>query len=545
MKIPVLAYQPMNIHGNDYANNHLCALASDLEQLTRAGFRILPLHAIVERWLGGREAELDGRIVAITCDDAADFAWEELPHPSAGTQRSVAGILREFADANPGKQPELNATCFEIVSPEARAALDATCMIGKGWWSDRWWPQAAASGLLQIGNHSWDHNHESLPAGMSPMPWRGTFAVVDSKELADREIARAAEYLAARAPNAGASLFAYPYGESNPYLAGEYFPRYGEALGIQAAFTAQPAFLEPGTSRWEIPRFVCGRDWSSPDGLAILLEAAATRGSGARASLPTDSPPRPASALRSFASFLVARVRPIPGWLHDEAALLSAHLVRAQRQMGIAGPTLEIGVYEGKYLSVLYELSQPGERVVGVDLFVGALVKQPAANRVRSHIAAACGENARLKVVIEDSLKLTSARLAHEIGSPGARFISIDGGHTRELVLHDLEAACPLLQPGGILALDDAFNHSTPGVIEAIAEYFLTRSPRLAPFALCYNKMFVTTPEYHARYLRHAEGFLEEADWLPTSARTRKNRSENAAFGFVPSMFGHEVVAFL
>jgi hypothetical protein len=183
--------------------------------------------------------------------------------------------------------------------------------------------------------------------------------------------------------------------------------------------------------------------------------------------------------------------------------------------------------------------------VVGVDLFVGALDKEPAAAKVRSHIAAACGENARLKVVIEDSLKLTSERLSREIGSAGARFISIDGGHTRELVLHDLEAACPLLQPGGILALDDAFNHATPGVIEAIAEYFVTRSPPLAPFALCYNKMFVTTPDHHARYLRHALDFLDEASWLATSGRTRTNRAENAVYGFVPAMFGHEVVAFV
>jgi hypothetical protein len=277
--------------------------------------------------------------------------------------------------------------------------------------------------------------------------------------------------------------------------------------------------------------------------LAILLEAACSgHGAGAATSSPTH---RPASALRSFASFLVSRVRPINGWLHDEAALLTAHLVRAQRQLGIAGPTLEIGVYEGKYLSVLYELSQAGEPVVGVDLFVGAADKQPAADKVRSHIAAACGEAARLKVVVEDSMKLTSERLAREIGAPHARFISIDGGHTRELVLHDLEAACPLLQPGGILALDDAFNHATPGVIEAIAEYFVTRSPRLAPFALCYNKMFVTTPDYHARYLRQALDFLDEASWLATSGRTRTNRAENAAFGFIPHMFGHEVVAFV
>lgn len=553
MKIPILAYQPMYIHGNDYGTNHLRALAGDLRQLTAAGFRIVPLRTVVDLWLDSRAAELDGKVVALTCDDGADFTCVDLPHPAAGTQRSVLNILRDFIAENPTGQPDVHVTSFEIASPEARAALDAACMVGKGWWNDDWWAGAAASGLVHIANHSWDHNHEALPAALAAAPRRGTFSVVTSWELADHEIGRAVEYLRARAPNPGTGLFAYPYGESNRFLTHEYFPCKAAALGIRAAFTAQDGFLEPGTSRWEVPRFLCGRDWTSPAELAAILDAAGDAGRSwvpVYRPAPVAPPAAPAvtqagSSLREFAAFVASRVSPIPGWLHEEAALLTAHLVAGQRALGLAGPTLEIGVYHAKYLAVLYKLSRPGEPVVGVDLFVGVHDKGAAGETVRANIAAACGENARLKVVIADSLQLTAERLSREIGAAGARFISIDGGHTKELVLHDLEVAAPLLRPGGIMALDDAFNQTTPGVIEAIAEFFLGQAPRLAPFAICFNKLFVTTPEYHAPYLQETIAFLDEATWLPTHERTRTHRAENRAFGFVPAMFGHEVVAFL
>ena len=49
-----------------------------------------------------------------------------------------------------------------IVSPEARAELDRTCLIGRGWWGDDWWPQATAGDLIAVESHSWDHNHDTL-----------------------------------------------------------------------------------------------------------------------------------------------------------------------------------------------------------------------------------------------------------------------------------------------------------------------------------------------------------------------------------------------
>ena len=279
MRIPILTYQATRIGGNDYGSNDLKALASDLRQITAAGFRILPLREIVDAWTGNRGSELNGRLVALACNSGADFDYLDLAHPTAGMQRSVLNTLRDFAADDPGKQPRLNITSFVIASPQARTVLDSTCMVGKGWWTDAWWRAATDSGLMHIGNHSWDHNHETLPDRLSRGVPRGTFLAIDRKELADAEIGQAADYLRLHAPNPGTALFAYPYGQPSGYLAREYFPCYAGGLGIEAAFTDRAGFLTPDSNRWEIPRFLCGRDWSSPDALrAILDQAAETAG---------------------------------------------------------------------------------------------------------------------------------------------------------------------------------------------------------------------------------------------------------------------------
>jgi predicted O-methyltransferase YrrM len=251
------------------------------------------------------------------------------------------------------------------------------------------------------------------------------------------------------------------------------------------------------------------------------------------------------TAVRQFQEFLASKVAPIPGWLNDEAALLTAHLVRSQREARLSGPTLEIGVFKGKYLSVLYALSEPGELVLGIDLFIGAENTRSVADQVKDNIARACGEAARLRLLVADSLEIPADALRSEAASPRFRFISVDGGHTREVVRSDMALACSLLQPGGIIALDDAFNHTTPGVIEGTAEFFLRSAPALAPFSHCYNKLFLTTPDYHRRYLDETRRFIEKVDWLPATERTRNWIRDNSAIGFTPEMFGFEIIPFL
>lgn len=252
--------------------------------------------------------------------------------------------------------------------------------------------------------------------------------------------------------------------------------------------------------------------------------------------------------LESWREFLATKVEAIPGWLHVEAALLTAQLSAAQHAAGLRGDLLEIGVYKGKYLSVLCRASAPGEKVVGIDLFIGAedaAMIAMVTDSVCANIAAACGDAARLEILVADSLALTVPELRARAKADSFRFISIDGGHTREVVYHDLELASAVLADGGIIALDDAFNHTTPGVIEGITEFFFRNKPALAPFAHCYNKLFVTTPSHHARYLQQTLAMLEAIPWLGTHERTLSARRGNKEVGFTSMMFGYEIVPFL
>jgi len=267
----------MRIHGNEYASNDLVALAADLEVITSCGVEIRPLHALVTQWLES-PSKLEGKaLAALTCDDGADFDAVPLTHPTWGQQRSVLGILSDFRAQQGNRQPDLHVTSFVIASPEARVELDRTCMVGRGWWNESWWRDAVDSGLMSIGNHSWDHNHETLARPCRGLVRPGTFATVDTLAAAEYEIRFADEYLRSRIPNPGNRLFAYPFGETNDFLSGQYLPEYSRdpgSAGFDAAFITDPAYLTRSSDRWRLPRFVCGRDWHSPDELRSILRRA-------------------------------------------------------------------------------------------------------------------------------------------------------------------------------------------------------------------------------------------------------------------------------
>jgi hypothetical protein len=270
--IPVLTYHALNISGNDYGTNDHVAFASDLELINRLGWRIQPLHQIVDALfeIGG---ELPEKTLAITFDDATDFDFEDLPHPVAGTQRSMLNIMRDFAGRHPDKQPGLHATSFVIASPEARAIMDRVRIFDLGWMNDDWWQGAVNSGLMGIANHSWDHNNDALPVVAQRNQEKGNFFCIDTEADADAQIREAARFIATRAPNPSLSLFGYPYGHVNEFLSKDYLPRQAQSANpfVKAAFGTQAGFMTANSDRWNLPRFVCGWHWKSSDGLEAIL----------------------------------------------------------------------------------------------------------------------------------------------------------------------------------------------------------------------------------------------------------------------------------
>ena len=123
--------------------------------------------------------------------------------------------------------------------------------------SDDWWAAAAGHPLLAIGSHGWDHNHPDLDPGDAR---RGGFTGIDTLEACRRQVEQAAQLIRERC-GTWPELFAYPFGESSPYLRECYFPVYAEAHRSRAAFGTHPGALDRATDRWNLPRLVCGRDW--------------------------------------------------------------------------------------------------------------------------------------------------------------------------------------------------------------------------------------------------------------------------------------------
>jgi len=276
MGIPILTYHSQNIDSNNYAGNDHIAFANDLRLITELGWKIIPLTKVVEM-IDRPESAWANKVLAICFDDGSDFDYCDLPHPVAGMQRSMLNIMHDFKKAAPQSQPDLHATAFVIASPDAREIMDRTCMLGTHWWNHGWWPSAVASGLMDIGSHSWDHCHITLPEVRQRDQRKGDFWGIDTDDDAAAQIDAAFEFINSVAPNVGARLFAYPYGHAVDFLVRDYFPRrFKEDIdrSVIAAFSTYPKPISIGCNRWNLPRYVCGHDWkSSADLTAILRDA--------------------------------------------------------------------------------------------------------------------------------------------------------------------------------------------------------------------------------------------------------------------------------
>ena len=279
MKALVLTYHSHHVQGPDYARNDHVALPLDLVTIAHAGARIVSLASLVTgieaHQAGG--ATSDKTLVALTFDDGPVWDFSDFEHPRYGPQHGFANAMRDFLATDLGRtQPETCATSFVIASPDARRAMESTfdteyTFLTPGAMNDDWWRPAIASGLIAIGNHSWDHLHPALDRVAHSRQVRGDFTQVADAADADAQIRAATDYINARTGGQAAPFFAYPYGHCNDYLATAYLPREGCAMGLRAAFTTEPKPIDGSQSVWRLPRFTCGHHWRTPEALAAIL----------------------------------------------------------------------------------------------------------------------------------------------------------------------------------------------------------------------------------------------------------------------------------
>lgn len=94
---------------------------------------------------------------------------------------------------------------------------------------------------------------------------------------------------------------------------------------------------------------------------------------------------------------------------------------------------------------------------------------------------------------------LLSARNFTAAKLPAFRMLSVDGGHTLEITLHDMMVASCLVRDGGLVVLDDFPNAVWLGVAEALM-HWVHAQDRLVPIMHGQNKVWFTTPSHVAAY---------------------------------------------
>jgi peptidoglycan/xylan/chitin deacetylase (PgdA/CDA1 family) len=269
--------------GSDYGSNDHVALRVDLELIDEAGFRIVSLDELVDRFVEDKEGRSatpgDDGLVAITFDDGPEYDAVDFDHPALGFQRSFLGILEDFWRGGCRQRSKPRATSFVIASPDARKAMESMpdtrpYYLHRGAMNDRWWPGAIDSGFITIANHSWDHLHPGLASVAHSRQARADFTQVDNEADADAQVADATRYIDEVTGGRAAPFFAYPFGQYNRFLIGRYLPENRSRIGIRAAFTVDGRPLRTSDSLWCLPRFSCGYNWTSPAELAALLDGA-------------------------------------------------------------------------------------------------------------------------------------------------------------------------------------------------------------------------------------------------------------------------------
>jgi len=218
----------------------------------------------------------------------------------------------------------------------------------------------------------------------------------------------------------------------------------------------------------------------------------------------------------------------IHGAFTIDAALLFFAYGSLVAEDGVRGPVLEIGVHQGLSAIAVAALRGPGASMVAVDTFaadrdVSASGGMSSDERTfRANMARYHSDTGFLRVIARDSRQITASGLGH-----GFAFCHIDGGHSAEETYHDLALASDVAAPGALVALDDYFNPSFPGVSEGTVRFLMEHPGTLVPLAIGCNKVIFGCgggrSDLNAR-------FVERYPFIPRT-RATFDRHEVLVFG--------------
>ena len=195
----------------------------------------------------------------------------------------------------------------------------------------------------------------------------------------------------------------------------------------------------------------------------------------------------------------------IEGWVDVGALELMLAVSDAQDQLGVDGGVAEIGIYRGMFFIALNGLVRDASiQSLAIDLFDRQHLNIDSSGDGNEADFRANLEKydrhggANVVIMAADTTTLTPADVLSNLNMR-PRIFSIDGGHTPEHTIADLELARACISPNGVVVLDDILNAHWLGVFEGTVT-FLQQKPTLWPLAIGHNKLLLCPMSVHAVY---------------------------------------------
>lgn len=218
----------------------------------------------------------------------------------------------------------------------------------------------------------------------------------------------------------------------------------------------------------------------------------------------------------------------ILGSLRLECSYLLASIGDTLNRLGCTGDMVEFGVYKGRSSIPVACFLSGSERFFAIDPFKC----DPGNEKLKA------GGIGDYKIFIENwdkifghtrNLKVykSTSQSFYEnekriIDKKKFKFVSIDGDHSFQGTLLDLEIAEKILTNCGIVAVDDCFNIEWPSVQQAVNHYLSTENS-MAPFLAGWNKLFLCRTEmvssWQAELQKYVSYFSENIEnfWIKRS----------------------------
>jgi hypothetical protein len=210
-----------------------------------------------------------------------------------------------------------------------------------------------------------------------------------------------------------------------------------------------------------------------------------------------EAAPAPATA------YLSRHYASVPGFSSLLSAEVAVALLDCQRRTGIGGHVGEIGVLMGRSFIALALAAGPRDLCLAIDDFGWP-------EHVRESFLRNCQtfgvDMTRLVTITANTTTLAPADIRARLSGGRLRYLHVDGGHTADVLRHDLALAREIMAPGGIICLDDMLHAQYPE-LGAVVGRHLEENPELRVFCvvdradlIAAAKFLICDNDYAERY---------------------------------------------